>query len=93
MTPEMLRYLALEEEDKKRRWITTEVVNDPSVYYFVIHPSLALECIASLLSLRYSILADINESNTAIKITARNRKKQFVNITRRAKELIAKHTN
>lgn len=90
MYPTLLRYLALEEEEgiKVKEW--TQVSND-SVYHFVIHPSLALECINTLIALKYSIHAVVNDNSTAIRITVKNKKKQTVNISNEAKKLMQKY--
>lgn len=88
MYPTLLRYLALEEDEgikRKGNWVE---VNRDSIYHFVVHASIALECIHSLVTLGYSIHAVINESKTGIKITVKNKDKQTVNISNEAKELM-----
>jgi len=64
-------------------------IND-SRYTFVIHPSLALYCIERLYAVGYSLHIDASNDGQGkgIQITVKNKNKQSLHISRRAKEML-----
>lgn len=73
MTPAMLRYLALSYNE---------------AYTVILHPSLALECIVTLLTQGYSLHIKENEAGTAVIIRIKKKEKQTVNISNKAKRML-----
>jgi hypothetical protein len=64
-------------------------IND-SRYTFVIHPSLALYYIERLYAIGYSLHVDISDNGQGkgIQITVKNKNKQSLHISKRAKEML-----
>jgi|GEM_PF-1356533 hypothetical protein len=64
-------------------------IND-SRYTFVVHPSLALYYIERLYAIGYSLHIDISDNGQGkgIQITVKNKNKQSLHISKRAKEML-----
>jgi hypothetical protein len=69
-------------------------IND-SRYTFVIHPSLALFYIEHLYAVGYSLHIDVsnNGQGKGILITVKNKSKQSLHISRKAKEILEPYLN
>jgi hypothetical protein len=76
--------LALETYDEN-----FENIND-SRYSFVVHPSLALYYIERLYAVGYSLHVDVSDNGQGkgIQITVKNKNKQSLHISKRAKEML-----
>jgi hypothetical protein len=66
-----------------------------SRYTFVIHPSLALFYIEKLYTVGYSLHVDTsnNGEGKGIQITVKNKNKQSLHISKRAKEILEQYLN
>lgn len=73
MTPKMLKRLTLSSDE---------------AYTVVLHPSLALDCIATLIEQRYSLHVTENEVGTAVIIRIKKKERQSVNISNKVKRML-----